>query len=389
MGTKNAPQSAFFKRSMQIGLFGLLPFIGLIAILLASGSGRVLSAPTEPSVPLVEYAAIEIQDQYIAKRKVVGRIEAASQGVLGFELGGTLKETRIDEGQFVVAGQVLATLDTARLDAEKSQLNAALKRAESNARLARLSEERITELVKKKLESPQRLDEVRENTVAALASVREIEAQIVGIDVRLKQSVLQSPFNGEVVSRLVDNGSVIGQGQSVFVIQKSDELQARIAMGTDDARMFESGQQVTLYSNREALPAKVSTVAANRRLATQTIDVVFTLENDTHKALAGDLVSLQLNLPVHERGAWVSRQALSSGVRGLWTLYIVERIDGKDHVIPRSVEVLYSLKDKVYIRGPVRNDERYVVAGSHKLTPDQIVNIRPAQSITISSIGGR
>jgi hypothetical protein len=132
----------------------------------------------------------------------------------------------------------------------------------------------------------------------------------------------------------------------------------------------------------------VTSIAANRRLATQTVDVVFTLEDSEYQTLSGDLVSLQLNLPVDERGAWVSRQALSSGVRGLWTLYIVESAEGKDHVTPRSVEVLYSFKDKVFIRGPVRNGERYVVAGSHKLTPDQIVNVRLAETKHVASIGG-
>jgi RND family efflux transporter MFP subunit len=262
-----------------------------------------------------------------------------------------------------------------------------LKRAQSNARLARLSEERVTELVKQKLESPQRLDEVRENTVAASATVLEIEAQLVDVDVQLQKSVLKSPFEGKVLNRLVDNGSVVGQGQSIFVIQQSDQLQARIAMGTDDARLFTGAQDVVLYNGEHAVPARVTSIAANRRLSTQTVDVVFTLHAEGRQALAGDLVSLQLNLPVNERGAWVSRQSLSSGVRGLWTLYIVEHSEGKEHVIPRSVEVLYSLKDKVFIRGPVRNGERYVVAGSHKLTPDQIVTVRQAQSQQPPSIG--
>jgi hypothetical protein len=119
-------------------------------------------------------------------------------------------------------------------------------------------------------------------------------------------------------------------------------------MGTDDARLFELAQQVTLYNGDYAVPARVTSIAANRRLSTQTVDVVFTLQTSERQALAGDLVSLQLNLPVNERGTWVSRQALSSGVRGLWTLYIVERTEGKEHVIPRSVEVLYSYKDKVW-----------------------------------------
>jgi RND family efflux transporter MFP subunit len=388
MSTKDKPQSAFFQRTMQIGLFGLLPFVGLIVLLLAAGSGQVSSAPTEPSLPLVEYAAIEIQDQYTAKRRVVGRVEAVSQGILGFELGGTLEQTWVDEGEQVAAGQSLAKLDTARLDAQMSQLKAALKRAQSNARLAKLSEQRIIELVQKKLESPQRLDEVTENTVAASATVLEIEAQIEGVEVQLKKSVLESPFAGEILSRFVDNGSVVGQGQRIFSIQQSALLQARVAMGADDARRFDEAQQVTLYNGNRAVHATVTSIAANRRLATQTVDVLFTLQQGEHQTLAGDLVSLQLNLPVNERGAWVSRQALSSGVRGLWTLYIIESVQGEEHVIPRSVEVLYSFKDKAFIRGPVRTGERYVVAGSHKLTPDQIVNIRQSPLTNVPSIGG-
>ncbi len=387
MNTKDNPQRAFFQRTLQIGLFGLVPFVGLIMLLFAAGSGQVSSAPTEAKIPLVEYSELTIQQRYIAQRRVVGRVEASSQGRLGFELGGTLEATLVDEGQQVEQGQLLATLDTARLDAQKAQLKAAQKRAESNLRLARLTEERVIDLVKKKLESPQRLDEVRESTVAASASLLEIEAQIEGVDVQLEKSQILAPFKGEVISRLVDNGSVVGQGQNVFVIQQSDELQVRIAMGASDAQTFVLGQEVELYNRKHSSYATVTSIAANRRLSTQTVDVIFTLPNSAHGILAGDLLSLQLKQPVDEAGAWVARQALSSGVRGLWTLYVVESIQGEDHVIPRSVEVLYSYKDRVYVRGPLRTGERYVIAGAHRLTPDQVVHLRRAVEDTVASIG--
>ena len=127
MNTKDNPQRAFFSAHIANRTVWFSPICWVNYAVICCGLRQVSSAPTEAKIPLVEYSELTIQQRYIAQRRVVGRVEASSQGRLGFELGGTLEATLVDEGQQVEQGQLLATLDTARLDAQKAQLKAAQK----------------------------------------------------------------------------------------------------------------------------------------------------------------------------------------------------------------------------------------------------------------------
>ena len=157
-----------------------------------------------------------MQTSYWQRSLATGRVEASQQAQLGFELSGTLDQTSVDEGGWVEQGQVLARLDRSRLNARMHELKASLERAKADARLAKLSESRVKDLVLKKLESPQRLDETRESTLAAAALVTEIRARIDSLKVELNKSDILAPFAGYVVERWVDKGTVVTAGPNPY-----------------------------------------------------------------------------------------------------------------------------------------------------------------------------
>ncbi|MCI0476577.1 MAG: HlyD family efflux transporter periplasmic adaptor subunit [Anaerolineales bacterium] len=68
----------------------------------------------------------------VSKVKVAGTIVAASQASLTFAASGRLKELPVAEGSRVPAGTLLATLDTAVLEAQLAQAKAALDLATAN-----------------------------------------------------------------------------------------------------------------------------------------------------------------------------------------------------------------------------------------------------------------
>ena len=72
---------------------------------------------------------IEIQDNYIKERVFIGRVEAGRLSDLGFETGGNVSEIKVDEGSSVKKGDILATLDTDRLEAIRKEAVAALQRS--------------------------------------------------------------------------------------------------------------------------------------------------------------------------------------------------------------------------------------------------------------------
>lgn len=359
-------------------LFFAIPTMFLFLLMKAAGAGQVPEAPSEPFAQQVDVIKVEHQDSYTRLVKVVGRVEASKQASLGFELGGTLLNTYVDEGDRVTKGQLLAELDLLRLEAQLREFEAGIARATADARLAKLSEDRIVSLVKQKLESPQRLDETREATLSAQALVREIEARRDFVLVQVDKSKIFSPFDGTILTRPVDPGSVVNQGMTIFTIQKEADTEVRMAMAADKVFQLEMGQSYTLYQGKNTFTAKLKSVANARTINTRTVDAIFEMEtasqnNFINTVLPGDLLTLLLPTETDIEGFWVPKSALTNGIRGMWNLFTVSETSGEQSMITKSVNVLYSDETKAFVTGALSSDDFVVLHGGHRLVPNQKV----------------
>lgn len=352
----------------------VVPFLTVTALMVSAGSGQVVPAPAHAKVHSVEVMPLHLQSSYTQQKLAYGRVEATRQSRMGFELTGTLTQVLVNEGQQVAAGDVLATLDTQRLQARQLELKASLARAEADQRLAKLSANRIADLVAKKLESSQRLDEVTEATAAAGALVDEIKARLASLDVELGKSQLKAPFDGYVISQTIDPGTVVGAGQNIIELQQAGGYEVKIALAADDAFSLYADENYLLKKGQELIPAKLKSIAKQRSLSTRTVEAIFTLDATLNDLLPGDLLAFSYEQSFAQSGVWVPRQALSSGVRGLWTLYTVKGNNEK-HLSQKSVELLYTEPERAYVRGTLSEGELLVVNGVQRLVPGQLVTV--------------
>lgn len=375
MNTNNANGS-----KISLLVLCISSFILLIVLILFSGDKTAIAFADEQSLVIenakVNVQAISIQSAYTKQRKVYGLIESAQQANLGFELSGVIKQTLVAEGERVVEGQELATLDKQRLLAQKKELDAALLRAKADAKLASLSAKRTAELVKKRLEPDQRLDEANAGLDAANALVNEVRARHESLNVELQKSSLIAPFNGQVVKQLLDSGTVVNMGQPVFSLMAEVDLEARIGLPTQSPLALSLGERYTLSYEDQTIPAKLISLAKQRNRATRAIDALFKIDAQAAETLylmPGDLVSLSVDVEIDKQGAWIPIGALSNGVRGLWTLFIIDKSTGSQIIQPRSVYVEYMEQDYAFVSGAIEQGDLLVVSGLHRLTPNQVV----------------
>ena len=382
------PQQSSFKKH----LIWFIPFIALAALILlmkASGNGQTQQPPTEARKFLVNVMPIKWDQQYVQKRLVVGQAEATQTASIGFDLAGSVVNLLVDEGQLVVQGQILAELDDHRLTAKMSELSAILNRANSEANLAELSLKRIVEMVDKKLESAQRLDESKESVNVAKAFVDEILARKQTLRVEISKTKLLAPFDGSVVSRLVDKGTVVGAGQTLFNLQQNGQLEVRFALSADYVDKFSLDQVITLSTKTNRTLGKVKSIAQQRRLDTRTVDVIISLTEQNLSILPGDLLHIDISSDISAQGFWVPRKALVSGIRGLWSLFTLEVIDGEYQLMAKLVEMVHADDKKVFVRGALKDGESVVIEGVQRLVPGQKVLVNDkTQTITRLIEGG-
>ena len=368
-------------KTKVIALLALSGFI-LLAVLMFMSGDTQSQGYEKDELLAVENAAVEVmpitmQSSYLRERLVYGQVESAMQSDVGFELAGVLELFMVEEGMSVSQGQALAQLDMARLEAQENELKAALARAEADARLAGLSTQRVSDLVKAKLEPQQRLDESQASLDAAQALVSEVEARLETLEVEKQKSTLRAPFDGQIVSQILDPGTVVNNGQGVFSILSQQRLEARIGLPTNSPLALKIGENYPLAFNDQVMNSQLVSIAKQRNRATRAIDAVFAIApSDFEKTyiMPGDIVSLSVDVDVQHTGAWVPAASLANGVRGLWTLFVVSEVNGKQVVQPRSVQVEYMEQDRAFVSGAIEQGDKLIVSGLQRFTPNQAVN---------------
>ncbi len=177
-----------------------------------------------------------------------GTLQPLTQVDISSELSGIVRSVAANENQQVKKGDVLAALDTSRLEVQIERAQASAKAAAANVETARvtLNESgqalaRAAELARRGMGTQQALDTAtaaRDRAKAALDSA-DANLAIANADLKAQQtdldkSTIYAPIGGVVLTRSVDPGQTVAsslQAPVLFVIAadlKNMELKAAI-----------------------------------------------------------------------------------------------------------------------------------------------------------------
>lgn len=167
---------------------------------------------------------------------------------VGTQISGTVHRIHADFNDRVKAGQILAELDPALIQAAIGQRTADLATAEANLKLAQAKHARTRELVAKGFVNRAQLDDAEKETAATEAQVAGARAQLEREQVNLRYSVIRSPISGTVVARNVDVGQTVAatfQTPTLFQIaQDLRRMQIYTSVAEADVGLIRDGQPV-------------------------------------------------------------------------------------------------------------------------------------------------
>lgn len=197
----------------------VLSFISLILILIAPLAA--LAAETD---------VIEL-DGFIDPYVVVN---------VGCGVPGIIDMFRVDRGDFVKKGQVLAKLDsrvemaTMELMRARSKLNAAIELRKARLKFATREYKRRNELYKENAIPFYNRDEAETNMIMAQCELREAieQKQVAGLELKQAQKVLdrrtiRSPITGVVVERFLSPGELV-EDQPIMKLAQLDPLNVEV-----------------------------------------------------------------------------------------------------------------------------------------------------------------
>jgi HlyD family secretion protein len=204
-----------------------------------------------------------------------GTLQPTNTVSVGSELSSIIESVEVNYNDKVKAGQVLARLDTSKLNAQLTQSKAALESAkakvlqteatiaETYAKLAQL--QKVRELSNGKVPSQSEMDaaeaayeRAKADEASALATVSEAQATIQAIETDLYKSVIRSPINGVILTRSIEPGQTVAasfQAPELFTIAEDlKQMELHVNLDEADVGKVKEGQKATFsvsaYPNR-------------------------------------------------------------------------------------------------------------------------------------------
>jgi len=161
--------------------------------------------------------------------------------------GGQVTRVLVDAGQWVGAGQVLATVDRSVQTQEAAQLAANVQVARADAALAQNEYERSEALVGRGFVSKADLDRKRAARDAAAARVRVAQAQLAASRARVGRLDIRAPASGLILERNIEVGQVVGAGSgALFRLAAGGAMEMRAQLAQEDLAFVRVGMPATV-----------------------------------------------------------------------------------------------------------------------------------------------
>ena len=418
--------------------------IGVIAVVLAVAVAAVAyqngwlaseasipdAAATQTILP-VNTQRIHHVDSIEQTRTYTGTVRAHRTSDLAFETAGKIIEVRVNDGDQVEAGQVIARLDTdtlnaqqtatlAKLDQSKfvmSELDAGPRKEQIAAAIADTAAARseydnakiraqrrkglyenkaipVEEYEQSKFAvqtakavwqaAYERLSELKAGTrkeqlSAQLATVAQLEATAKEMEVMIDKSTLVAPYAGTIVKHYLDPGSIAGPSTPVCKLVEQSKLEAWIGLPVDVAAQAKIGQQYAIVIGNQSFEVTASAKIKELDPNTRTQSLLFEFAPEAAKKIVpGQLCQIEITTKVATAGYWIPNSAITRGVRGLSTVMkLVPDSDQPELFRVRrcDVEIIKTDSQRVLVKGTVSDGDLVVANGVHRITVGQLVSL--------------
>ncbi|MEE3201802.1 MAG: efflux RND transporter periplasmic adaptor subunit, partial [Acidobacteriota bacterium] len=223
---------------------------------------RYVTNQADEFSPDITTAAVTVGD-IVDAVGATGTLEAVTTVQVGSQVSGIIQELNVDFNSIVREGDVIMRLDPALFETQTAQARANLLRAEADVERLRVTADdaatqlkRSEDLSSRELIAATELEAAQVALRSAEAQIKSAEAQVVQAQATLSQNeltlehtVIRSPIDGIITSRLVDVGQTVAaslQAPELFVIA-ADLTKMRVIANIDesDVGRIRPNQRVT------------------------------------------------------------------------------------------------------------------------------------------------
>lgn len=341
----------------------------------AQGAPAVVARPVQAMT--VAYKPRE------AEKTFVGVVRARREIDLAFRVGGKVVQRKVEVGDLVKAGDVIARIDPEDLRLELESARAELAAATANLAQTSAEDTRYRSLTTKGVASAADLDRKALAKEEAVGRLERAKRALELAENRLSYADLLVDTAGVVVATAAEPGQVISAGQTIVRVARLDEKEAAVALpetALADARAADAF--VTLWAEPgRQIPARLRELSPQADATSRTYPARFTLSGADGTVALGMTATVTLRPKAQQAVARLPLSALIDRGHGP-QVFVVDRATGA--LAARPVEIAAYTEDSVLVTSGVDAGDEVVTLGVQTLLPGQKVRTAQAQGATVA-----
>ena len=228
-----------------------------------------------------------------------GELKPVAEASILARVPGYVRSWKADMGDAVVAGQVLAELDTPELQRETAKAEAQLALAEAAKNLAATTAHRWEELLEARTAAKQEADEKKADLELKSAAVDAARAEVQRLQQIGRFATITAPFAGTITARRLEVGQLVEAGGSKELFRLSDTKSLHVFVRVPQAYAhsvsnIKEAKVVLPELFGQTFKAKLVRTAGAIDAASRTLLTELELDNDNGRLLAGSYVQVLL-----------------------------------------------------------------------------------------------
>ena len=399
----------------------ILILVSVVMMLSFAGCGK----KTAPTGKREDKTAINVKVETVKETSIAevavytGEVKASESASVSSKASGTAKTVRKEIGDYVEAGEILATIDDTDYRTQYNQAQAAYNQAQAqynsiingsaeqtkiqlesalnaakiefnnaqtnynnqkilyeNGAISKVAyDAAVTRLenAKLNLETAQKnydltVDVVlNENKASAKAALDMASVQLQAAQNALNNTVIKAPISGYIAGRNTNAGQIIAQGVEIFSIKSTNTVDVQVNVTESVISHITAGSAASVSvkaAGAEKIAATVTNVSTAKDLQSGMYKVIVQIDGINSDLKDGMIADVEITLNESAEAIVVSANALLEAEDGTKYVYIA---DGKN---AKKVDVITGITtdDKVEIISGVCVGDKVIVSGKEYLS---------------------
>ena len=341
-----------------------------LAVMLAAGLLQACSGGKHKEAPIsnndtVPVKIISLQQENIRQAILVsGQFTTEDETMLSFKTGGIINHVYVKEGDAVVKGQLIATLNLTEINAQVQQATIAYEKAMRDYK-------RATNLYK---DSVATLEQAQNSKTAVDVARQQLDAATFNRN----YSEIRATTNGFVLRKLVNDGQVVGPGAPILQINGAANGNWVLKVGVSDKEWsaIKKNDKATIITDaapNTTLTAFVSNKSEGVDPAAGTLSVSLKINGSNNKSMAAGLFGKASIIPSQSISSWrIPYDAILDGDAGEGYVFITN-----DNKTAKKIKVKIGaiVNGSVLVTGGLENVGAVIVTGNAYLNDKSPITI--------------